>query len=271
MLAIISKKEIPCDLIKYHTLNSQFSIIKQSNFNPKRLQKDGWGIGWFYKGIVKIFKSKNAIYDEQDLFLKQIEKLKSKIFIFHIRHASNPRKLPYKKLISVNNSQPFTYGNIIFTHNGTLSIVDEIYSNLGYYSRYIKGVNDSEVLFFNFLKCLDAYGDIKKALLMMRDEINTIWISVKKNYKNLSKPYNGINIFVCDGEKFYALSDFMMEKEIYSLMTPKWEYGRFAIKKDKDALIISSEPTDNTNWIKLKHLSIVEVSSDLKINISYVR
>lgn len=271
MIAIISKKEIPCDLIKYHTLNSQFSIIKQSKFNKKRLQKDGWGIGYFYKGKAKIFKSKNAIYNEENLFLKQLNKFKSKIFMLHIRHASNPRKLPYKKLISLNNSQPFTLKNIIFTHNGTLSIVDEIYSNLGYYSKYVKGVNDSEVLFVNFLKHLDAYGDIKKALLMMRDEINTIWISVKKKYKDLSKPYNGLNIFVSDGEKFYALCDFVMEKEIYSLMTPKWEYGRFALKKDNDTVIISSEPTDNSNWIRLKHLSIVEVSSDLKINISKVR
>ncbi|MEF3280762.1 MAG: class II glutamine amidotransferase [Elusimicrobiota bacterium] len=269
MLAIISDREIDKEAILYHLLNSPKSILKQSAYNEKRLQKDGWGIGFFSGEKAKIFKSPNAVYDEQNLLRDKSLKANSKIFIVHVRNASNPRKLPHKELISYYNTQPFSAGNIIFAHNGTLSIVDEIYSNLGSYSKYVRGVNDSEILFWNFIKHLDSYGDIKKALIMVRDEINTVWVSVRKDYSDINTPYKGLNIFVSDGKSFYALCDFAMKKEIYSIMTPGWEYGKMALKRENKMVIISSEPTDNSKWTKIDNLSVIEVNN-LSIKLSKV-
>jgi predicted glutamine amidotransferase len=270
MIAIVSDKEIKKSVINHFVFDSEKSIFNQSKFDAKRLQKDGWGTGYYSDSRAVISKSKMPVYDEKEKLLKSIDKVKSNLFMLHIRNASNPKKLNHRRLISVENSQPFSYKNIIFSHNGTLSIVDDIYLNLGKYSRYVKGVNDSEVLFWNFMKHLDSYGDIKTALEMMRDEINTVWISVKNDHHDLGKPYRGLNVFVSDGKGVNALCDFAMENESYSLMSRGWEYGSFAVKKFDGYSVISSEPTDTeAGWEKIKPLSIVSVSPQ-KIQISKI-
>ncbi|NLH39566.1 MAG: class II glutamine amidotransferase [Elusimicrobia bacterium] len=268
MIAIVSDKPIKKEVINYCLIDARKSILKQSSFNNNRLQKDGWGVAYYSNSKPVVYKSDKPVFDEKEKLVKKIASVNSNIFLAHIRNASNPKKLPHNRLISVENSQPYSYGNIVFSHNGTLSIVDDIYLNLGKYKKYIKGVNDSEVLFWNFIKHLNAYGNIKTAIEMMRDEINTIWISVKKNYPDLKKPYNGLNLFVSDGNQIYALCDFVMEKESYSLMSKGWEYGRFAIKRFDDYTVISSEPVDDTDgWEKVKPLTIISIKKT-NINIS---
>ncbi len=271
MIAIISKSNnISADVLNYYLISANKSLIKQSNFDKERLQKDGWGIGYYENKKAVVFKSPNPVYEEKDILENEIKKINSKIFLAHIRYASNPRNLDKKKLISYYNSQPFIYQNFIFTHNGTLSIVDEVSLNLGKYLKYIKGLNDSEVLFWHFVKHLDAYGDIKTALLMMRDEINTVWISVKKYYPKLKKPYNGLNIFLTDGKDIYGICDFKMEKEKYAIMTDGWEYGRFAYREEKDYLVFSSEPIDDGNWLKVNDFVFFKIFFNGKLEIEKI-
>ncbi|MGC8867928.1 MAG: class II glutamine amidotransferase [Elusimicrobiales bacterium] len=258
MFFISSKKVITQTTLFYYTIEAKKSILKQSQFNEKRLQKDGWGIGYFEDSNPYIHKSSNSIYSEKDKLKDKIKKIKTTSFIMHIRRASNPRNLEIKKLISEENTQPYCANNIIFTHNGTLNIVDEIYENLAKYKKFVKGLNDSEVLFWHIMKNLDAYGDIPQAIKAARREINTVWISVKNNYKHFKEPYIGLNIFIYTEKNFYALCDFRLKKETYSIMTPSWEYGRYAIKKEKDIFIISSEPLDNERWQKINHNSLIE-------------
>jgi len=266
MIAIISKNEISKDILNYYVFNSERSIMKQSDFSKERFQKDGWGIGIYTAKKPVVFKSPNPVFNEKEILSDKIKDINTKIFFLHIRNASNPRNLEKNKLIGIENSQPFSYSNYIFSHNGTLSIVDDIYENLGRYSKYVKGVNDSEVLFWNFIKNMDAYGDEMTALRMMRDEIKTVWISVKKKY-SFKKPYNGLNVFVSDSRSLFALCDFKMDDEKYSIMTSGWEYGRFAYRKEKDYFIISSEPCDNGKWNKASHSSILSI--DLKLNLKF--
>ncbi len=258
MFFISSKKTIPTQALLYYTIEAEKSILKQSEFNPKRLQKDGWGIGFFNKKTPQIYKSPKSIYNEKEKLKDIITEIETSSFIIHIRRASNPRKIDPKKLISLQNTQPYYTDSLIFTHNGTLNIVDEIYENLGKYKKFVKGLNDSEVLFWHVVKNIDAYGNISQAILAARREINTVWISVKNSYKQFKQPYTGLNIFIYEKTKFYALCDFKLENEIYSLMTPGWEYGRYALKRDKDTFIISSEPLDGEEWEKINHNTLVE-------------
>ncbi|MCX7641656.1 MAG: class II glutamine amidotransferase [Elusimicrobiales bacterium] len=257
MFFISSKKIIPNQKLLYYLIESDKSLVKQSQINQKRLQKDGWGFGYI-TDKTKIDKSPNPIYQELKLLKNKIESIETRLFITHIRRASNPRKLKFNKLISYENTQPFSTSDIIFTHNGTLNIVDEIYENLGKYKKFVKGINDSEVLFWHVIKNIDAYGDIKHAILAARREIHTVWISVKKEYKQFDEPYTGLNIFLTNSEKFYALCDFKLKKEIFSLMTENWEYGNYALKFSKQEFIISSEPLDNEKWEKIPYNSIIE-------------
>lgn len=263
MLSIISKKTIPTEQLLYYVIEAPKSLYKQSNYDSKRLQKDGWGIAYYEKNKLNVYKSHKPVYKEKTILEKKLKNIKANIFMMHIRKAANPNKLPVKKIISYNNSQPFSYNNIAFMHNGCLCILNEIKSNLGKYTKLIKGFNDSEVLFCNFLKHLYAYEDISTALEMTRDEINTVWVSVKGKYPELKSPYKGLNIFLSDGNKFYFLSDYITTSN--SIMTPNWNYGTYSILKDKDKIIISSEPLDNSkNWMKLKHSNIYEIDKNLK-------
>ncbi|MCX7698647.1 MAG: class II glutamine amidotransferase [Candidatus Goldbacteria bacterium] len=258
MFFISSKKIIPTQKLLDYLIESEKSLVKQSQFNKNRLQKDGWGFGYIKGEKIEIFKSINPIYQELNLIKNKIQKIENNFFIVHARKASNPKKIEFNKLISYENTQPFSISDIIFTHNGTLNIVDEIYENLGKYKKFVKGINDSEVLFWHVIKNIDAYGDIKQAILAARREIHTVWISVKKEYRQFDEPYTGLNIFLTNSEKFYALCDFKLKKETFSIMTENWEYGNYALRFNKDEFTISSEPLDKGKWEKVPHNSIIE-------------
>lgn len=268
MIALISEKKLsPLD-IRYHLYSADKSLVKQADYDLKRLQRDGWGVGYYdEKSKPVVLKTPNPIYEEKKKVEDIFGKINSGVFIAHVRYASNPKNLDKNKLIGLRNTQPFSYSNFIFSHNGTLSIVDEIFLNLGKYSKYVKGVNDSEVLFWNFIKHMDAYSEASTALEMMRDEIKTVWISVKKKY-SFKSPYNGLNIFVSDSKSLFVLCDFKTEEEKYSIMTKGWEYGSFAYRKEKDFFIVSSEPTDGGNWNKMPQSSVMVVGSDLNFKIN---
>jgi len=270
MLAIISKDSIGADFLKNICISSGKSLLKQSFSDKLRRQEDGWGIGYYIEKKPFIFKSEKAIFNEKELFEKKIKAAEnSKIFIAHIRDASNPKKLPHKKLISRENSQPFFLDNIVFAHNGTLFICDEIYSNLGKYKKYVKGVNDSEILFWEFIKILEAYGDISVALKMLKDEIKTVWFSIEKDLKNkgINTPYRGLNIFVSDGNELFAMEDYELKPQKYSIMTHRWKWGKYALKRENGKIIIASEPCDNSQWEKAQ-MPIITMGKNGKIDLA---
>jgi predicted glutamine amidotransferase len=55
-------------------------------------------------------------------------------------------------LIGLAHTQPFTYKNWLFAHNGTLLIQREVRAELGPLEKQIQGNNDSEVLFYWLMK-----------------------------------------------------------------------------------------------------------------------
>ena len=263
MVAIISKKNAGAECLRKYCLASEKALFNQSRHDGKRTQRDGWGLAFYGPKGLSVFKSEKPVFREKELLGKKLaEAGGSRIFISHIRDASNPGNLPREKLIARKNSQPFSAGEVSFAHNGTLFIADEIYSNLGRYKKFVGGVNDSEVLFWSFMKTLDAYGDMQTALEMTRDEIKTVWISVAGEFKTkgIKEPYRGLNVFVSDGKALHALCDYGLKKGKSSLMTPGWEWGRFAVRREKDSAVISSEPLDGGNWLKTEPNSVIKIS-----------
>ncbi len=248
MFASISSKDASLEKFLHFAARSNRSLLKQSNFDPSRLQKDGWGIGYFEKGKANIFKSPNPFFRD----FNKLENISgsTSVFLAHIRDASNPRGLPAKKLISVENTQPFCGLGFIFCHNGTLCIPDAVAENLGPLKKNIKGLNDSEVLFWQILKSLSAYGDIVTALRMAVDEINTVWISVKENYsrKGIMVPYKGLNVILAQKDALYALCLYPENSNKKAIMTPERPFGMMAFRKEKDFFVLSSEPLDEGRY-----------------------
>lgn len=258
MLSAISVK--PLNLTNY-LVDSEKSLLKQSNAVRKRFQADGWGMGCFAGNKkLRIFKSKMPAFHEKKKFLDKANSANSKIIMAHIRNASNPKNLARQEILGNKNCQPFVHSNFMFAHNGTIEIPDEIKNFLGTYKKFVKGNNDSEIFFFEILKHLDAYGNMELALESVIDEIWTIWRSCKNKYHGKTTPYRGLNAFVSDGSSLHVLCHYPLKKDPKALMSRNWEWGRIAYRLGNGAAVFASEPPDNGKWKKMNDLQIISMT-----------
>ena len=131
--------------------------------------------------------------------------------IGHIRWASNPLKLPKHHLIGVDHSQPFSYQQWLFAHNGTLLIPKEVRAHLGSLSKQIRGNNDSEVLFYWLMKHLrqplarGGAAGIVSAIRRSLKGIDAIWSECRKRYPLYKHPYHGLNWILTNGKILVAM------------------------------------------------------------------
>ena len=249
--AVISPRPVPSeDLL----CGGPKSLLAQAGAVPGRFQDDGWGVGFYRNGTPAVIKSPGPARLEEKAFKAAAVRAVSRVTVAHLRDASNPAGLPKASLLGAANTQPFSGGGFLFAHNGTLFIKDEIRSLLGKYASEVKGVNDSEVLFWQVMKMLDAYGSPETALEMALDEIRTVWISCKDNYPGRPAPYRGLNMFLASPDSLTVLCHYQLKKEggKGALLTPGWEFGRVAWRRDKERVIFSSEPADGgPGWKKM--------------------
>jgi len=189
---------------------SAYKYVKDSSCSLFELalrgdQGDGWGIGHYSDGELQVYRSEKAIHKDENLD-QVIARVSSSLFIAHVRKASNPRGLPRDALISKENSQPFLHRNMLFVHNGTLLVPDEVLGTLGEYRRIIQGVNDSEVLFAYLLKLVNAKGDVEEAFKLLE---SGLWDIHRSARSSLPAPYRGLNIILSDGRKLYAFEKYV--------------------------------------------------------------
>ena len=238
------------------------ALLAQAGAVEGRFQDDGWGIASFSGGRPRLTISPRPARLEKARFAAAAA-VRSAVTVAHLRDASNPAGLPKAKLIGPANTQPFSSGGFVFAHNGTLFIKDEIKSLLGKYARNVRGVNDSEVLFWQVMKMLDAYGSPAEALEAALDEIRTVWISCRDKYPGRPAPYRGLNIFLASADSLAVLCHYQFRKEgaKTALLTPGWEFGRIAWRKERSRLVFSSEPADAAHgWKKMNDPEIAVAS-----------
>ena len=259
MAAVITKNpvnraDILCDAEK--------ALLKQADAVKNRFQDDGWGVAYFGAGAKpRALKGAGPARLEKAAFAEAAEAASgSNIVIAHLRDASNPMGLKRSRLRGLKNTQPFCGNGFAFAHNGTLHIPGEIKNALGKYAKFVKGVNDSEVLFWQMMKTMDACGTAGPALETALDEIRAVWLSCRDRYPSKTAPYRGLNILLADSKHLWALCHYQREGDRGALLTPNWDFGRLAWRKEKDAFVFSSEPLDGGKWNKLSDLELAEVS-----------
>jgi glutamine amidotransferase len=231
-------------------VDSEYSLLKQSNFKKTNLQKDGWGIAHFgNKGQTAVSKSPKPAFKEAEKFAAAAKGAVSRAVIGHIRAASNPRKLPMAKLINMDNTQPFTDGRWIFAHNGTLQIPQEVSEQLGSYRRKLKSLNDSEVYFWQFIKFYDKLGDVEKALLSCIAETWALWKECREDHPAKTAPYTGLNTLLSDGISLHALCH-AASKGLAScgVCNPAQPWGTMSFAHRGDRVIVASENMDRGDW-----------------------
>lgn len=212
---------------------SACSLLAQSGMDPKRLQPDGWGVASYdERGRPVVAKSPLAAYDEPERF-RQASRAASRIVLAHIRHASNPRGLPRERLLGPENTQPFSHGRFAFAHNGTVELPDRLADRLGPYKERIRGVNDSEVYFYQLVRALETDPAPERAFEACLEELWSLPGAEER------RPHQGLNVAVSDGERLIAFCHYPPIGAPGFCSSREW--GRMSFLETGDRLVVASE------------------------------
>jgi len=180
-------------------VRSDRSLLAQSNVDPERAQKDGWGIGWFVNGgRARVEKGVHGAFEngERERFLQAAAGAKGPLVVGHLRHASNPLRLPYERLLAPENSQPFENHTSLFAHNGAISFPTETRPFLGLHEPKVRGVNDSEVLFWLLVRNTEETGDPLIGYIQTVEDLVRVWEGLRKP---AIPPFSGLNVIYSRG------------------------------------------------------------------------
>lgn len=196
MFGLLTTREEPADP---WLVRSDRSLLAQSNVSPETAQRDGWGIGWFEDGgraRVEKGTGQASANSERDRFVAAARAARFPLVLGHLRHASNPLQLPHEKLIALENSQPFEAHTVLFEHNGSIPFPTETRPLLGVYEPRVRGVNDSEVLFWLMLRNTEEVGDPLVGYARTVEDLVRVCIGLKEP---AAAPFSGLNVLFSRG------------------------------------------------------------------------
>jgi predicted glutamine amidotransferase len=241
--------------VEEYLVKGDRSLLAQSHASATRAQRDGWGIAWYdgarstriEKGIGGAFAPK-----ERGRFLAAAGAAHGPTVVAHIRNASNPMHLPAGQLIAMENSQPFSAKGVLFAHNGEIPLPRETRALLGEFDSNIRGVNDSEVLFWLLNRQLAESGDPLRAYTRTKQTLNGVWEGHRRRPKF---PYSGLNVIFTRGRnELWAFCSWLGEYGTGLLATdrPFYEMG---FQRTADSIVVGSEPFTSTDvdWRPLRN------------------
>ncbi len=196
------------------------------------------------------------MYRDKHLVRRAGKRASGRVLIGHVRWASNPLKLKRQELIGLPHTQPFAHGKWLFAHNGTLFIPKEVAAALGPWKKYLRGKNDSEVLFYWLLKHLVGKTDIAQAVRQAVKGLHRIWTTCKKSYPIHAYPYHGLNWVLSDGKTLMALcyTDPKGFGKSKALCNSKECYYQLRRRVTPTQVLVASEPTDEgPDWQNFRH------------------
>ncbi|MCM8772327.1 MAG: class II glutamine amidotransferase [Candidatus Omnitrophica bacterium] len=249
LFGIVANKKVD---IKFSMLEASRSFKLQGKKNP-----DGWGVGWYEEGKVKIVKyGENAFYSNR--FDELVKQLKAEIIIAHVRDASCGNT-------SDENAHPFGYNNWIFAHNGTINkkrienLLKEPYSQ-----NFTSEPIDSEIYFRYIIQCIEEKKDVIKG--------------IEEGVKEVIKEgCCGANFLLSDGEKLYAFKYgrdlfYLKRDKLTGLSFKSKETNLNALIKSKmasseKAILVATERLTDENWQILNDGDLLIIDKLLQINI----
>ena len=225
-------------------VRSDRSLLAQSNVDPERAQKDGWGIGWFVNGgRAHVEKGPRGAFleEERGRYLEAAAAARGTLVIGHLRHASNPLKLPYEKLIALENSQPFENHTTLFAHNGAISFPTETRPFLGVHESKVRGVNDSEVLFWLLYRNTEETGDPLIGYIHTVEDLVRVWEGF---HKPAIPPFSGLNVlFARSPDELWAFCLWTGDHGT-GLFDANRRYYEMTYQTAAHRVVVGSEPFD---------------------------
>jgi predicted glutamine amidotransferase len=225
-------------------VRSDRSLLAQSNVSPETAQKDGWGIGWFEDGgRVRVEKGTGGAYEaaERDRYLRAARDADGTFVLGHLRHASNPLELPRERLIALENSQPFEAHTTIFAHNGAIPFPTETRPLLGVHEPKVRGVNDSEVLFWLLYRNTEETGDPLVAWIQTVEDLVRVWQGLKRPPV---PPFSGLNVLFSRGpDELWAFCQWTGDHGT-GLLDASRRYYEMTYMASPHRVVVGSEPFD---------------------------
>ena len=227
--------------------DSEYSLLRQSDADPKNPQKDGWGLAWFGpEGAAHVVKSGRPASDDRARFLAAADEAHSSVVIGHIRAAS--------KGIGIDDARahPFTDEGWVFAHNGTLFIHKEVAAALGSRRARLKTDSDTEVYFQQFLKFLAEGASPSAAFEACIAENWRLWESCRSRYPELQAPYSSLNAIASDGKGIHALCH-ATQKGLseYGVCHPAQPWSVMSYTTRDGRFLLASEGVDGGDWTRL--------------------
>lgn len=235
-------------------LDSDRSLFRQSNASPETAQADGWGVAWYEPdGRIHIEKGIEGAFlsSERAQFEHASRSARGTLVIGHLRHASNPLGLPREKLLALENSQPFHDARQIFAHNGAIPLPTETRPYLGRFASEVRGVNDSEVLFWLLAHHIDRSGNPLEAYARAVEDLVQVW---EAKGRPEGAPYSGLNVLLSRGpDELWAFCHWKRNAGC-GLLDPSRPYYEMTYREEPGQIIVGSEPFDlRPGWQPLRN------------------
>jgi predicted glutamine amidotransferase len=259
LFGLLGSEPMPADA---WLTGTERSLLAQSHVDEESAQRDGWGIGWYgstrtprvEKGIAGAFEP-----SEVGRFREISAQARGPVVIGHLRRASNPMNLPKARLIGPENSQPFSFESTLFAHNGCVPYPRETRPLLGNFEPKVRGVNDSEILFFLLLRHLEDTSEPAAAFGRAVQDLTTVW---ERQGRPGTAPFNGLNVLFTRGPgELWAFCRWNGEHG-GSFYDPGRPYYQLAYRADAKHVVIGSEPFDGrSDWRSLENGEFLHVQS----------
>lgn len=245
-------------------VKTERSLLAQANASPETAQRDGWGIGWFLpEGRPKVVKGVRGAFEagERERFHQAAEAAAPPLVVGHLRHASNPLGLPSEALIGLDNSQPFESHAALFAHNGSIPLPRETKPFLGVHEKDVRGVNDSEVLFWLLVRNAEEVGDPLRGYVHTVEDLVRVQIAARVPG---APAFSGLNVLYAPSPaELWAFCLWTGDHGCGLLDRGRPYYG-MTYRATPHTLLVGSEPFDREHgaWTTLANGQYLHARTD---------
>lgn len=229
------------------------SLLAQSNASPETAQRDGWGVGWFSpEGRPRVVKGIRGAFEatERPRFEEAARASLPPLVIGHLRHASNPMALTADQLLGLENSQPFDSHRALFGHNGSIPFPRETRPLLGVHEKDVRGVNDSEVLFWLLVRNAEEISDPLRGYVRTVEDLVRVH---KATAGTTSDAFTALNVLYAPSAQELWAFCLWTGNHGEGLLDPSRRYYEMTYRLSQHSVVVGSEPFDHEHgaWTSL--------------------